>query len=417
MYSILESYRTVFAGQWWNRERIRRMQERRLVRLVRHAYETVPYYRRLFDGAGVSPAAIRTLDDLRRLPLTTKWALRQHDPGELISSRFRRAKLEHDSSSGSSGTPFSVYLDKRYVLNRNMRFLRGLIAAGYRPGDRMLLITDRHGGQGKSWMRWEKASPEETADRLLQRIDALRPAVLYGSGTPLRQLADMILDTGSTTAFLKSVVWTAETLDERTRQRLERAFSVAVFDFYGLTEMGLVAWECEAHAGYHVSDDSVILEYVPISDPAGPRRIVITNLALYSMPLIRYDTGDLGTGPATEPCVCGRGLSRLDRVDGRVVDTIRLRSGEVLSPYAFICKLETLEGLQGFQVVQDSYDEITVFIDTRPDVRARVERHVRQIVNEIVGNRIDLSVADMETPHPQPNGKFRAVRSRVEQRL
>ncbi len=335
MYSILENYRAVFSGQWWNPERIRRMQERKLVRLVRHAYATVPYYKNLFDQAGVSPAAIATLDDLQRLPLTTKLTLSQHDPDELISSRFKRADLEHDSSSGSSGTPFSVYLDKHYVLNRNLRFLRGLMAAGYRPGDRLLLITDRHGGKGKPWLRWEKFSPEDSAERLLKRIDARRPAVLYGSGTPLRQLAEKILETGHVISSLKSVVWTAETLDEKTRRLLERAFAAKVFDFYGLTEMGLVAWECPAHAGYHVSDDSIIVEYLPLSGaegssrPAGPHRMVMTNLNLYSMPLIRYDSGDVGVAQPTERCRCGRGLSRLDRVEGRVVDTIKLRSGEI----------------------------------------------------------------------------------------
>jgi len=159
MYSILENYRAVFSGQWWNPERIRRMQERKLVRLVRHAYTTVPYYNKLFDQAGVSPTAVTTLDDLQRLPLTSRRELSQQDPDELISTRFERADLEHDSSSGSSGTPFALYLDKHYVLNRNMRFLRGLMAAGYRPGDRLLLITDRHGGKGKPWLRWEKLSP------------------------------------------------------------------------------------------------------------------------------------------------------------------------------------------------------------------------------------------------------------------
>jgi phenylacetate-CoA ligase len=417
MYSILENYRAVFSGQWWNPERIRRMQERKLVRLVRHAYTTVPYYKNLFDQAGVSPAAIASLDDLYRIPVTTKLVLSQHDPSELISSRFKRADLEHDSSSGSSGTPFSVYLDRQYVLNRNMRFLRGLFATGYRLGDRLLLITDRHGGSGKSWLRWEKASPEEPADRLLHRIDALQPAVLYGSGTPLRQLAEKVLDTEHAITYLKSVVWTAETLDEKTRQLLERAFAAKVFDFYGLTEMGLVAWECQAHAGYHVSDDSIIVEYLPLSNSGAALRMAMTNLNLYSMPLIRYDSGDLAVPQPTEACICGRGLSRLIRVEGRVVDTIKLRSGETFSPYSFICQLETLEGLQRFHILQDTYEHITVSVQTTPGARARLEQDIRRIVYGIVGDRLDVTLQDLETSQVEGNGKFRAVQSLVEQSM
>lgn len=416
MYSILENYRAIFSGQWWPRERIRRLQERKLARLVRHAYATVPFYKRLFDAAGVSPESIASLDDLKRLPLTSKSVLNEYHHGELISSRFRHSALEYDSSSGSSGTPFAVYLDRRYVRNRNMRFLRGLIATGYRPGDRLLLITDRHGGKGKPWMRWEKASPEESPDRLLERVDRFRPAVLYGSGTPLRQLAGAIVDKGYSTGFLKSVVWTAETLDAKTRRLLERAFGAPVFDFYGLTEMGLVAWECPAHSGYHVSDDSVIVEYLPISKPDGPGRMVMTNLNLYSMPLIRYDTGDLGIARPDGRCSCGRGLSRLGRVEGRVVDTIKLPGGEMLSPYSFICRLEIVEGLQRFQIVQYTYDNITVFIKALPEARSRVEQDVRRICQGIVGDRVGVTVADLEDGRPQEMAKFRAVQSLVEQR-
>lgn len=414
MYSILDNYRAVFSGQWWHRERIRRLQESKLARLVRHAYASVPYYRNLFDTAGVSPAAIRTLDDLQRVPLTTKRILNQHDPEDLISSHFKRTQLEHDSSSGSSGTPFSVYLDRRYVLNRNMRFLRGLFAAGYRPGDRLLLITDRHGGHGKSWMRWEKASPEEPPDRLLQRIEALRPAVLYGSGTPLRQLAELMQHTGYCAAFLKAVIWTAETLDAQTRRLLERAFTTEVFDFYGLTEMGLVAWECPAHAGYHVSDDSVLVEYLPLRDSAGAYRMVMTNLNLYSMPLIRYDTGDLGIRQPAADCQCGRGLSRLERVEGRVVDMIKLSNGETFSPYSFICRLETLQGLQRFHILQDTSDHITVCFQSAPGERARLDQDIRRIVTGIVGERLDVTVTGLDTLDADGNGKFRAVRSLVE---
>jgi len=415
MYSILDNYRAVFSSQWWEPERIKRMQERKLVRLVQHAYTTVPYYRKLFDQAGISPSTIATLNDLQRIPVSTKQTLIQQDPNELISSRFKRAELQHDSSSGSSGTPFSVYLDKDCVLNRNMRCLRGLMATGYRLGDRLLLITDRHGGSGKSWLRWEKASPEEPADRLLERIEAFRPSVLYGSGTPLRQLAGKILDTGQALDFLKSVVWTAETLDERTRQRLERTFKAKVFDFYGLTEMGLVAWECQAHDGYHVSDDSIIVDYLPISDSGGTLRMAMTNLNLYSMPLIRYDSGDLAALQAAEPCVCGRGLSRLERVEGRVVDTIKLRSGASISPYSFICQLEILEGLERFQILQDTYDHIRVSIQSAPGAQAHLDRDIRKIVQGIVGTQLDVTFQYHETLPSEGNGKFRAVQSLVEQ--
>ena len=143
--------------------------------------------------------------------------------------------------------------------------------------------------------------------------------------------------------------------------------------------------------------------------------MVMTNLNLYSMPLIRYDSGDVGIAQPTERCRCGRGLSRLDRVEGRVVDTIKLRNGETFSPYAFICKLETLEGLQRFHILQDTYDHITVAFQSAHDDRARLDQVIRGIVNGIVGERLDVTLVNLDTLSPQGNGKFRAVQSLVEQ--
>ena len=143
--------------------------------------------------------------------------------------------------------------------------------------------------------------------------------------------------------------------------------------------------------------------------------MVMTNLNLYSMPLIRYETGDLGITQSTERCVCRRGLSRLVRVEGRVVDTIKLRTGETFSPYSFICKLETLVGLQRFHILQDTYDHITVSVQSAPGDRARLDQEIHRIVNGIVGTKLNVTLHHLETLPPQENGKFRAVQSLVEQ--
>jgi phenylacetate-CoA ligase len=139
----------------------------------------------------------------------------------------------------------------------------------------------------------------------------------------------------------------------------------------------------------------------------------MTNLNLYSMPLIRYDTGDLGFAQTSERCSCGRGLSRLDRVEGRVVDTIKLRDGDTFSPYSFICRLETLEGLERFHILQDSYDHITVSVQSAPGASTRLEQDIRGIVKGIVSDRLDVTITKRETLHQSRNGKFRTVQSLV----
>jgi phenylacetate-CoA ligase len=413
MYRALRSYRAIFSGQWSDRQRTRRTQAQKLRRLLEHAYKTVPYYRKLFDEAGIVPAQCNSLDDLRRIPVTSKATLRQSEPRDLISTDYRPRDLEPDCSSGSTGTPFTVHLDKDYVLNRNLRFLRGLRAVGYRPGDKLLLITDRHGSKGKSWMRWKQVSLEEPADRLLETIDAYRPDVLYGFGAPLRQLAERITATGYRITFPIRIIWTAETLDSVSRHLVEIAFATRIFDFYGMTEMGLVAWECPAHSGYHLSEESVIVEYVPVDGSGNARKMVMTNLDLYSMPLIRFDSGDLGVQAPDETCACGRSLARLERVEGRVIDCIKLPGGETLSTYLFICQFEILPGVRRFQIVQDGDNHITISIDAATESRPSLDREIPNIMRRVAGNRLAFTIHYCDTIAGTDAGKFRAVRSLV----
>ena len=390
-----------------------RTQANKLRRLLGHAYETVPYYRKLFDAAEFVPGQCESLDALHQIPVTSKATLRQSEPRDLISTDYQPRDLEADCSSGSTGTPFTVYLDKDYVLNRNLRFLRGLRAVGYRPGDKLLLITDRHRSKGKAWMRWKQVSIEEPADRLLETIDSYRPHVLYGFGAPLRQLAERITATGYRNRFPITIVWTAETLDSVSRRLVESAFATRIFDFYGMTEMGLVAWECPAHCGFHLSEESVIVEYVPVDDSGGPRKLVMTNLELYSMPLIRFDSGDLGVEGPAETCTCGRNLARLERVEGRVIDCIKLPDGESLSPYRFICQLETLPGIRRFQVVQDADTHLTISVDAAPEARVSLDREIPAILQGLVGSRLAFTIDYSDAIAGTDGGKFRAVRSLV----
>ncbi len=395
-------------------------QETLLLRLCEYAYQHSVYYRELFDNNGLTPTAIRSIDDFAQLPVAAKVALR--DAGtKLRSDDITLGRLTEEKSSGSTGSPFVVAFDRDYLLNRNLRFLRGLWAAGYRWPMPLLLVTGTKERNPSRWMRWHYASIKVSPAESLATYESVRPRVVYGCVTPLRELALALLQHGTSVPAPRSVITTAETLDQNTRQLLQRAFGCEVFDFYGMTEMGLVGWECRAHAGYHLALDSVLVEQVPLGDDSGRCQLIYTNLALRGTPLLRYVSGDIGYGYTTARCDCGSSLPRLQRIEGREVDVITLPDGRRCSPYQFTCELEKLAELRRYKVIQEAADSIRVIAESvsrhaNDELRQsndELRQRIGAVVAAITGPKVRLQIELVDAiPHP-PGTKYRVVENRT----
>ena len=209
-----------------------RIQKKKLGRLVRHAYATVPYYRTLMDCAGIKPNDIRSPADLASLPLTRKHDLQVLSLANIISSEFDPDRLTVEHTSGSTGQPFSLYFDPGFLRTRNLLFLRALISCGYRPWKKLLLITDLKNKSGTGPLPgWYYTSILHPPEILLQDLNRIKPDILYGCMTPLKILADFLLTSGQRFHRPAAIISTAETLDTNTRHLIENAFTTELFDF------------------------------------------------------------------------------------------------------------------------------------------------------------------------------------------
>lgn len=409
------SYRHLIQNQWRSPSQIQMLQAEKLRNLVRHAYETVPYYRVLFDKNGLKPETITSTDDLKLIPITRKADLQILPIDQLISTSFNGEALTAEHTSGSTGQPFSVHYDSDFVVLRNLLFLRALRATGYRFGQKMLLITDLKNKRAKLFPpRWHYTSLLNSQQQLCEDLNRLKPDILYGCKTPLKLLADHIEQTHINIHHPAKVISTAETLDPPTRRLLAEAFKAEIYDFYGLTEMGIVGWECKFHDGYHLSEDTTIVEYLPVKNLEGAFKLVMTNLHLKAMPLIRFETGDIIYPGSDRRCGCGCRFSRFQRVEGRLADVICLKDGQRLSPYRLTCALETVEGLKTYRVIQDSLDRFTVLYESGiPDHKA-VEEGICSALHAELGNQIETIVRKAEQSLSRPGRKFRIVESRIQ---
>jgi phenylacetate-CoA ligase len=394
-----------------DREWLRRLQEAKLRAIVDHAWRTVPFHRERFQAAGIRPADVRAIADLAALPPTTKAELQAAGVEARTSSAYQPAELDTGLTSGSTGQPFPFARDPDAMRLRKALFLRALAAIGYRPGDRVLLLDAPRENLPPPWLRWHYVRPTVPVEDQLKALQELRPAILYASRpTTLGLLARFARGTGAPLHRPRALVTTGETLGPSLRDYLQASFAAPVFDVYGAVETGTIAWECRAHRGLHVAEDALILEFLP-SAHGEVQRLVLTSLENRGMPLIRYDIGDLGAPLEDGSCACGSRFRRIERVEGRLVDCLRLPDGRLVPPNRLEHAVRRIEGVERFQVVQERPDSVLLRLHGQggPLATERAERALA----DLVGADVRVQAQWEASLDPPPGQKFRLVERRA----
>jgi phenylacetate-CoA ligase len=360
--------------QWCSLDELHALQARELSQLLEHVWQRVPHYRRRFEEVGLSPADVRQHDDLVKLPLLTR-------EQAILDFESRKSSgpplpVIDKATSGTSGTPLVFAYDRGSDYWRQAIKLRGYGWAGYQPGDRSLHFWGSPVMQLPPLAKRTKASldhfvrrehyvdctdrSEERLARVVRLISKLRPTVIVCYAQAGASLARYVNQSGKRDWADIPVIAAAERLFPSDRKSLEQAFGPNVFETYGNREVMLIAAECEAHQGLHLSMENLIVELV-VRDGGQSRpaeqgelgEVVLTDLHNYGAPFIRYLTGDLAVQRAAGRCACGRALSRLEAVEGRSTDTLRDGAGRAVSGLFFNVLFAALaDKVREFQVVQ-----------------------------------------------------------------
>ena len=359
--------------QWCSLDELQALQQAELRKLLSHAGQSVPSYRACFEQAGLDPSQLR-LDELRKLPLLTREdAMRDF---EARKSSQPPLPMIDKATSGTTGAPLVFAYDPGSEYWRQATKLRGYAWAGYQTGDRSLHFWGSPTVEAPPLRKRAKVSidhfvrrehyvdcTDRSEERLAQVVALMRklkPAVLVCYAQAGAALARYINDKGSRDWANLAVIAAAERLFPNDRESMVEAFGPNVFETYGNREVMLIAAECEAHCGLHLSMENLIVELVVREGEAErPARdgelgeVVVTDLHNYGAPFIRYVTGDLAIACAPERCACGRSLTRLERVEGRTTDTLRDGAGRAVSGLFFNVLFAGLaHKIREFQVVQ-----------------------------------------------------------------
>jgi phenylacetate-CoA ligase len=416
----------LMSTQWYSEEEFEVFQNETLSQLMRHCYETVPYYRAIMEERGLRPEDVSTAADLPKLPLLTKEIVRTRAE-ELKSERPRPGRIYPTSSSGTTGTPLQTVRDMGSTVFEQASLWRHWRIVGLDLGYRRATLRG-HPIVPREQTKppfWRLNRPEnqmimsafhlrrENASAFIEGLRRFRPDALETIPSAGYFLAREILDRGETLK-LRCVLIGSEPLYPSHREAIEKAFDCEAFDFYGLSERVSFALECTEHTGLHLTPEYGVTEFVDPSWNAGEglKEIVGTGLNNYAMPLIRYRTGDYAKPLGTE-CPCGRKMPLLGPMETRVGGTLQLPDGRFL-PYPLInYAFMGLEHIRKTQLVQETLDHIVVRLV--PDGAFSGTDREKLIANmkEYLGDsvRVDLELVD-DIPR-EPSGKYRWVVSKV----
>ena len=415
-----------------NREEFRELQLRRLKKVVRYAYDNVPFYRNLYDKNNVSPDDIKTLEDIQLLPFITKDDLRNTYPFDLQAAP-KEDWVEVHSTSGTTGIPtVAAYTQKDLDIWAECT-ARGLASVGVHKKDIVNiaygfgLFTGGHGAQYGA-----------------QKIGAL--AVPMSSGNTKKQMnflkdfpADFLCCTPSYALYIaesferagidpktvpiKGGVFGAEMWTEEIRQKLEDKFGISAQNIYGLTEvMGPgVSTECHIKDGMHIAEDHFYPEIIDPNTlevlPEGETgEIVFTSLTKTGMPVIRYRTKDI-TSLNYDKCECGRTTVRMSRIIGRSDDMLKVK-GVIVFPKQIEEVIMAMDELSpAYQIIvsrPDTLDEIEVQVEidqaTFSDSMTNLEVFKYKIgkeIKEAIGIGVKVTLAE---PYSIPRSEGKAKR-------
>ena len=398
------------------------LQLKRLQKLLRHAYQECPFYRQRMDGAGFNPENLTSLAQLTALPVLTKSDIQQHGR-QMEAPNFPAALRVRNQTGGSTGSPLQFYVDKERFASRFASTTRHNRWAGLNLGDWHAVLwgsrLDQSGVQ--SW--WDKIRNEllyrsiflntsliREQDWLLflAKLRAKRPRTLLAYTQAAVLFAKYLRQNKISDIQFNSIITTAEVLLPGQREFLEETFGGQVFNRYGCREVSVIASECDRHRGMHVSAETFVVEIVPhptVAPPAG--RVVLTDLLNFSMPLIRYEIGDVAAWLEEQQCPCGRNLPLLSEVQGRTTDFLILQDGRHISGPALTLVVADMPEVRQVQFVQKALNHIVIRVVPGNNYSSKTKEELRRRLGVYVSSDTILDIEETPTIASEISGKYR----------
>ena len=404
-----------------SREEKKALQSERLVKLVKYVYDNVEFYRNRMDSVGVKPEDIKSIDDITKLPYTTKDDLRDTYPFGLFAAS-RKDIVRIHASSGTTGKATVVGYTKNDINNWSECVARCLSMADITNDDIIQVAygyglftggLGAHAGAEKIGATVVPMSVGNSKKLTTMMVDFGASAIAC---TPsyLLHISEVLASEGLLDQIkLKSAICGAEPWTEKMRTEIENRLNIKAYDIYGLSEiMGPgVACDCAYHKGLHVCEDHFYPEVLdsatltPVEDGV-TGELAFTTLTKEGIPMIRYRTKDL-TSIDRSPCECGRTSARISRFKGRVDDMLIIRGVNVFPSQVEAALINVEEVTPHYMMIVDRVNnldtlEIQVEIDQKyytDEVRAieALTKKIAHIIQQALGVNAKIKIVEPQT--------------------
>ncbi|MBR6256462.1 MAG: phenylacetate--CoA ligase [Lachnospiraceae bacterium] len=366
-------------------EKLREIQNKKLVEQVKHVWDNVPYYRKKMEEKGVTPDDIKSVDDLHKLPFLSKYDLRDSYPYGLLGVPKKDVVRIH-STSGTTGKRVVAYYTQGDLDLWEECCARAIVAAGGSEEDVVQvsygygLFTGGlglHGGSQKVGCMTVPASSGNT-ERQIMFIRDLNATIICCTPSYAAYLGESMKEMGLTPDDipLKAGIFGAEAWSEEMRRDIQNTLGIKAFDIYGLTELSGpgVAFECSEQNGMHINEDHFIAEIIdPDTEEVLPEgsqgELVFTAIDKKAFPMLRYRTRDICTLTRGK-CSCGRTFIKMAKPKGRTDDMLIIRGVNV-----FPSQIETVlleHGYQAnYQIIvgrENNTDTLDVHVEMTPEM-------------------------------------------------
>ena len=415
-----DKYKFLQESQWWSREKLEEYQMKQLEKLLKRAYENVPYYKRVFDERGLKPEDLKTKDDLIKLPILTKEIIRNNF-NDLLDKNIHKKELFSMKTSGSTVSPLSFFWHRSLTIPINNAFLwTAWNIAGYKFNEKRLELTWETLDKGlwnynpaKRVMKLSSSIlSEDVLHTYVKLIRKCEPKVLKSIPSVLVVLAEFMKKNKiSIFPSIKTILCDSEQIFPWQKELIEKVFQCRLFTLYGQKEAVVLATECEVNSQYHIFPEYGVTEIIgadelPVVNHEDKGRIIGTGFINYAMPFIRYDIGDIAVW-SNKKCTCGRNYPLLQSIEGRENEYLVTSNGDlvpaIIIPYSSIMK-----NTKQFQFYQDVKGRASIKLVPLPTfTQDDAKRIIDTLRQEVKGIEFKLEYVDII--HRTERGKFKYV--------
>lgn len=418
-------YKYLLSNEKKSTDELIHIQNKELQKLVRYSYLNVPYYEYLFKKNKITPGEIKTIQDLKKIPILTKDIIRKN-PEKFLSRNMDRKKLIYYPTGGTTGTPLRLYMTKDCIqFNFALAEARIHKWAGVKFRGRVAtflgrLIVPVKQKKPPFW-RYNVIRDqlifstfhmnEEYLYYYTEKLLNFKPKVIIGYASSIYTIADYIVRHDIRKIQPKAIIVSSETLFSNQRRRIERAFNSKVYNCYSSAENIALISECEK-GSLHISPEYGIIELIDTRFDQNEhlKEILVTGLKNYSMPFIRYKIGDL-IEPADEKynCPCNRPFPIVKNIIGRIDESLKLPDGRVISAASLSLAFQNLTHIKMAQILQPSSEEIIVRIVVTEGFNKEEKKYLGNEIKSRLGYDVNIKITIVDKLQKTKAGKTQFI--------